>query len=81
MLKKKYGSAPEFTKKQRPKPAAQGGGGGDAAPKVLDIRKMDLEDLKVLLPPTLPPPYPHPPPYAPPPPLAGYDHYQDFMGQ
>ena len=48
ILKKKYGEAPEHTKKERPKRAAKkeggGGGGGGAAP--VDIRKMDLDELK-----------------------------------
>jgi len=46
ILKKKYGEAPEFTKKNKPKPKkAEGGSAGDVG-KGVDIRKMDLEDLK-----------------------------------
>jgi len=45
ILKKKYGKAPEYTKKSRP--AAKGDAAGAAADKkVVDIKKMDLEDLK-----------------------------------
>lgn len=47
ILKKKYGEAPEFTKKNRPKPKKEeGGAGAGAAGKGVDIKKMDLEDLK-----------------------------------
>jgi len=46
ILKKKYGKAPEYTKKSKPKEAASGGGGGGEDKKVVDIKKMDLEDLK-----------------------------------
>mmetsp|Transcript_18444 Transcript_18444/g.47289 ORF Transcript_18444/g.47289 Transcript_18444/m.47289 type:complete len:618 (-) Transcript_18444:455-2308(-) len=47
ILKKKYGEAPEFTKKNKPKKKEAGGeGGGKADAKVVDIKKMDLEDLK-----------------------------------
>jgi len=49
ILKKKYGEAPEFTKKTPAKKAAADGGGkgGAAGDKgVVDIRKMDLDDLK-----------------------------------
>jgi len=46
ILKKKYGEAPEYTKKKRAEPkkekAAEGGGGG----KAVDIKKMEIEDLK-----------------------------------
>ena len=45
ILKKKYGEAPEYTKKTKPKPKADGAGGKEQA-KVVDIKKMDLEDLK-----------------------------------
>jgi len=47
ILKKKYGKAPEYTKKNKPKPKADKGGGD--AKGVLDIKKMDLEDLKAEL--------------------------------
>jgi len=47
ILKKKYGEAPEYTKKNRPKPKKEGGGGGGGeAGKGVDIKKMDLDDLK-----------------------------------
>merc|ERR1719163_497249 len=51
ILKKKYGEAPEFTKKTRAAPKKEGGGGGGKAGEeggkgVVDIKKMDLEDLK-----------------------------------
>jgi len=47
ILKKKYGEAPEFTKKNRPKPKKEeGGASAGAAGKGVDIKKMDLEDLK-----------------------------------
>ena len=46
ILKKKYGEAPEYTKKKRAAPKAAGGGGGKEEPKGVDIKKMDLEDLK-----------------------------------
>lgn len=46
ILKKKYGEAPEFTKKKRAEAPKEGrkeeGGGG----KAVDIKKMDLDDLK-----------------------------------
>jgi len=44
ILKKKYGVAPEFTKKTPPKKAATGGGKEEE--KGVDIKKMDLDDLK-----------------------------------
>jgi len=45
ILKKKYGVAPEHTKKTPPKAhAAEGGAGGEK--KAVDIRKMDLEELE-----------------------------------
>ena len=47
ILKKKYGKAPEYTKKNTRKAAAPAGGekaaGGE---KVVDIRKMDMDELK-----------------------------------
>ena len=49
ILKKKYGKAPEFTKKNSRKqaPKAEGGGKGEAGgDKPVDIRKMDMDDLK-----------------------------------
>ena len=47
ILKKKYGEAPEFTKKKRAAaPKKEGGAGGGGEPKAVDIKKMDLEDLK-----------------------------------
>jgi len=47
ILKKKYGEAPEYTKKTPAKPKKEEGGrGGGAESKAVDIRKMDLEDLK-----------------------------------
>jgi len=44
ILKKKYGKAPEYTKKNKPKPQKE----STDAPenKGVDIKKMDLEDLK-----------------------------------
>jgi len=45
ILKKKYGEAPEFTKKNKPAAKHQAGGGGKDG-KVVDIKKMDLDDLK-----------------------------------
>jgi thiol-disulfide isomerase/thioredoxin len=45
ILKKKYGEAPEYTKKTKPKPKKTEGAGGDST-KGVDVRKMDLEDLK-----------------------------------
>lgn len=44
ILKKKYGKAPEYTKKTKPKPKASAKEEDGA--KVLDIKKMDIEDLK-----------------------------------
>ena len=49
ILKKKYGKAPEFTKKNSRKqaPKAEAGGKGEAGgDKPVDIRKMDMDDLK-----------------------------------
>ena len=46
ILKKKYGKAPEFTKKKKPKPAGGGDGRRAEESKGVDIRKMDIEDLK-----------------------------------
>ena len=49
ILKKKYGKAPEFTKKNSRKqaPKAEAGGKADAGgDKPVDIRKMDMDDLK-----------------------------------
>eukprot|EP00908_Phaeocystis_cordata_P009716 Transcript_20509.p1 GENE.Transcript_20509~~Transcript_20509.p1 ORF type:complete len:578 (+),score=306.41 Transcript_20509:164-1897(+) len=47
ILKKKYGKAPEYTKKNsRRAPPKNEGEGGGAAEKAVDIRKMDIEDLK-----------------------------------
>ena len=49
ILKKKYGKAPEFTKKNSRKqaPKAEGGGKGEAGgDKPVDIRKMDMDELK-----------------------------------
>jgi len=46
ILKKKYGEAPEYTKKTKPAPKKPEGGGGKAEEKGVDIRKMDLEDLE-----------------------------------
>ena len=47
ILKKKYGAAPEFTKKKRQEEKPAGGGGGaKKEEKVVDIKKMDLDDLK-----------------------------------
>merc|ERR1719359_1469865 len=46
ILKKKYGKAPEFTKKAKPKPAGGGDGRRAEESKGVDIRKMDIEDLK-----------------------------------
>ena len=45
ILKKKYGKAPEFTKKAKPKKAGEGRRAEEATQGV-DIRKMDIEDLK-----------------------------------
>ena len=45
ILKKKYGEAPEYTKKARPA-AKKAEGGAKAAEKGVDIKKMDLDDLK-----------------------------------
>jgi thioredoxin reductase (NADPH) len=45
ILKKKYGAAPEYTKKERPKPKSEGTGRSEAK-KEVDIKKMDLDDLK-----------------------------------
>merc|ERR1719498_116209 len=47
ILKKKYGKAPEYTKKNSRKAAAPAGGGDKpGGEKVVDIRKMDMDDLK-----------------------------------
>ena len=46
ILKKKYGEAPEFTKKKRAAPAGGAPKKGEAEAKGVDIKKMDLEDLK-----------------------------------
>merc|ERR1719247_1457601 len=46
ILKKKYGKAPEFTKKKKPKPAGGGDGRRAEESKGVDIRKMDIEELK-----------------------------------
>jgi len=48
ILKKKYGEAPEYTKKNKAPPKAEGGGKGgkEEGGKAVDIKKMDLEDLK-----------------------------------
>jgi len=48
ILKKKYGKAPEFTKKNsRKAPKAEGGAKAEAGgDKPVDIRKMDMDDLK-----------------------------------
>lgn len=47
ILKKKYGDTPEYTKKAKPPPKkAEGGGGGGGETKGVDIKKMDLDDLK-----------------------------------
>lgn len=47
ILKKKYGKAPEYTKKARPGAKAKKESPEEAAQgKAVDIRKMDLEDLK-----------------------------------
>jgi len=47
ILKKKYGEAPDFKKKSTPPPKkAGGGGGGGKDEKIVDIKKMDLDDLK-----------------------------------
>ena len=62
ILKKKYGKAPEFTKKNSRKqaPKAEAGGKADAGgDKPVDIRKMDMDDLKAEVPAaahTAPPP-------------------------
>ena len=49
ILKKKYGSAPEHSKKTPPKPKApRGGEGGEKKP--IDIRKMDMDELKAEVP-------------------------------
>ena len=51
ILKKKYGKAPEYTKKntrkQAPKPEGGAAAGGE---KPVDIRKMDMDDLKAEVP-------------------------------
>ncbi|KOO26805.1 thioredoxin-disulfide reductase [Chrysochromulina tobinii] len=47
ILKKKYGAAPEFTKKTPAKPKkVEDEGGASSKAKEIDIKKMDLEDLK-----------------------------------
>jgi thioredoxin reductase (NADPH) len=46
ILKKKYGAAPEFTKKNKPPPPGGGGGKKEKEEKGVDIKKMDLDDLK-----------------------------------
>merc|ERR1719274_23534 len=46
ILKKKYGEAPEYTKKKRAEPKAEGGKKDEGASKGVDIKKMDLDDLK-----------------------------------
>jgi len=50
ILKKKYGKAPEYTKKNSRASAAPkeggGGGGGGGGAKPVDIRKMDMDELK-----------------------------------
>jgi len=45
ILKKKYGEAPEFTKKKKAE-APKKEGKGEEGGKAVDIKKMDLEDLK-----------------------------------
>lgn len=50
ILKKKYGEAPEFTKKKREAPKRESVGKEDGgAKKEIDIKKMDIDDLKAEL--------------------------------